>query len=65
MLHTRPRPMKSRQGIPKESSVFVSFVSDTSVGQHEFSKSESAYAELASYASSSDVRICGQWQRVS
>ena len=31
--------MKSRQGIPKESSVFVSFVSDTSLGQREFSTS--------------------------
>ena len=46
MLHTRPRPMKSRQGIPKESSVFVSFVSDTSLGQRGVSKSESAYADI-------------------
>ena len=46
MLHTRPRPKKSRQGIPKESSVFISFVSDTSLGQRKFSKSESTYVDI-------------------
>ena len=48
MLHTWPRPMKSRQMIPKESSVFFSFVSDTSLGQHKFSVR---------------IRICRHWHR--
>ena len=38
--------MKSRQGMPEEPSVLISFVFDTSLGQRKFSKSESAYADI-------------------